>query len=396
MKSNRRFNRLLALIAGFALAIPAAAQERDRQSPQTPASTQEREVRTTQPSTIQTPQTLPSDTQVAQETAQMMRIPPGEKEKIEGVIIRRDPDSFIMRDENGMEFTVKLETATKVVERKRNPFRSAKKYPITSLLRGLEIQVEGRGDDTGALVADRIRFTDDDYDVARSIESRVTPVETHVTRVEGRVESAEARLTQAEANAQRLSGQLEELAAVANTARGGAKAAQETADAAITAVRDTNVRISALDDFDATKNIAVNFRVNSATLSPEAQATLDEIANQAKTEKGYIIQVTGFASADGNEMYNRRLSERRAESVVRYLAENHDIPLRRIITPFGFGEAKPVADNSTREGRMQNRRVEVAILVNKGLTTPVSVNVPGQTASSEAPRTRPDNQPQRP
>ncbi|MBO0726985.1 MAG: OmpA family protein, partial [Blastocatellia bacterium] len=64
----------------------------------------------------------------------------------------------------------------------------------------------------------------------------------------------------------------------------------------------------------------------------------------------------------------RALSERRADAVKRYLAENHDIPLFRIITPFGFGEAKPVADNATRDGRKQNRRVEVAILVSKGLT----------------------------
>jgi outer membrane protein OmpA-like peptidoglycan-associated protein len=54
--------------------------------------------------------------------------------------------------------------------------------------------------------------------------------------------------------------------------------------------------------------------------------------------------------------------------VVRYLAENHDIQLHRMINPFGFGELKPVAENDTREGRRQNRRVEVAIIVSKGLT----------------------------
>ncbi|MBO0858842.1 MAG: OmpA family protein, partial [Chloracidobacterium sp.] len=65
---------------------------------------------------------------------------------------------------------------------------------------------------------------------------------------------------------------------------------------------------------------------------------------------------------------NRTLSERRADAVKRYLAENQDIPLFRIITPFGYGEAKPVANNSTPEGRKQNRRVMVTILVSKGLT----------------------------
>lgn len=262
-----------------------------------------------------------------------------------------------------------------MTERKGNPFRKAKVYPATALLRGLEVEVEGRGNDAGALVAEKIKFTDNDYGVARSIESRVTPVETRVTTTEGRVNMAENRITAAEQNAQRLSGQLEELAAVANTANGGAKAAQETADramseakAASAGVQATNDRISQIDNYEATKNVAVNFKVNSALLSPDAKAALDEIATQAKTEKWHLIQVTGYASADGAAAKNRALSERRANAVIRYLAENHDIPLHRMINPFGFGELKPAAENDTREGRQQNRRVEVAILVSKGLT----------------------------
>ena len=73
---------------------------------------------------------------------------------------------------------------------------------------------------------------------------------------------------------------------------------------------------------------------------------------------------------------NTALSQRRAQAVMSYLATNHDIPLRRIILPFGYGEAMPVADNTTRDGRKQNRRVEVSVLVSKGLTNPVNVNRP--------------------
>jgi outer membrane protein OmpA-like peptidoglycan-associated protein len=270
--------------------------------------------------------------------------------------------------------------ATKIVEKKANPFRSARNYPVTALLRGLEVQVEGRGDGS-SVVAEKIKFTHDDFGVARSLETRVAPVETRVTTSEGRLDTAEGRLAAAEQNAQRLSGQLEELAAVANTARGGAKAAQETADQALAAakaasadIQATNDRISEIDSYEPRQNVAVNFRVNSSALSTEAKAALDEIAAQAKNEKGYLIQVTGYASADGSEARNRVLSERRAEAVRRYLAENHDIPLHRMINPFGFGEAKPVADNATRDGRKQNRRVEVAILINKGLTASAPVS----------------------
>ncbi len=351
MKSTRFVHLLLAIAAVVMIAVPAKAQD---------------------PGPTQDPK---------------MNIEPGKKQTIRGVIVRREPDSFILRDDSGMDVTVNLSSGTQVTERKSNPFRGAKNYGVTSLLRGLAVEVEGRGTDAGVLVADKIKFTNAEYKVARSIESRVTPVETGLSQTTTRVEQAEGRLTQSEQNAQRLAGQLEELTALANTAQGGAKAAQETADTALstaknaqTAANSVNERVSTLDDYEARQNIAVTFKLNSAVLSDEAKTTLDELANQAKEQKGYVIQITGYASADGNEMRNRRLSERRADAVIRYLATQHDVPLRRMITPFGFGEDKPVADNTTREGREQNRRVEVAILVSKGLAAPSS-------ATSENPTT---------
>lgn len=323
------------------------------------------------------PSIFAQDTKPA-DSGQATKVAAGQKQKVRGVIMRRDADSFMMRDQAGADYVVSLTDRTKVEEKKSNPFRGAKNYATTELLRGLTVEVEGRGDTSGSLQAEKIRFTDDALLMARTVETRVTPVE-------GRVTGTETRLTEAEANAQRLSGQIEELQAISNQARGGAKAAQETADAALAGVKATNERIntlvSSLDDYDAKKGVVVNFKVRSFKLSPESMATLDEIATQAKTERGFIIEVMGFASADGEENYNRRLSQQRADAVVRYLAENHQIPLRRIITPFGYGESQPVADNATREGREQNRRVEVKILVNKGLTSPPAA---APTATSKA------------
>ncbi|HEX8187301.1 MAG TPA: OmpA family protein, partial [Pyrinomonadaceae bacterium] len=209
-----------------------------------------------------------------------------------------------------------------------------------------------------------------DLRTARTVEANVTPVEN-------RVGAAEGRIGQVEQNAQRLSGQLDELAAVSNAARGGAKAAQETADAAVAGVNATNERISALDDYQSQNSQSILFKVGRATLSPEAKQQLDQIAQQAGTAKGYVLQVSGFASADGSTEANRRLSQRRAETVIRYLVENHNIPLRRIITPYGYGELQPVADNTSREGREQNRRVEVQVLVNRGLTQGAPVSAAG-------------------
>ncbi len=293
----------------------------------------------------------------------------GVKTKVTGVILKRENSDIILRDQTGAEWAVRLAGNTKIEEKKSNPFRSSKKYSSAHLVRGLFAEVEGRGDGSGALVADKVKFADDDLRVALTVDSQVVPIEH-------RLGETETRLSRTEQNAQRLSGQVEELSQVANLARGGAAAAQESADIAIDGVNKTNDRISTLDDYEMRKSSTINFKVGSAVLSPDAKTMLDDIATQARGERGFVIEVRGFASSDGSENMNRQLSQRRAESVVRYLAEHHDIPLRRIILPFGYGEAIPVADNSTREGRQQNRRVEVKILVSRGLTSPVNVNRP--------------------
>jgi OmpA-OmpF porin, OOP family len=296
-----------------------------------------------------------------------IQVASGTKTKIKGLVLKREDNSFLLRDMTGAELTVRFDASTKVEEKKSNPFRSPKRHSTSDVMRGLNLEVEGRGDGSGNLVAEKIKFSDDAILVARALDSQVVPVEN-------RLGTAENRLSQAEQNAQRMSGQLEELGQVANLAKGGAKQAQDTADAAVEGVNKTNDRISTLDDYEEKKTAAINFKVGSAVLSPEAKATLDEIATQAKTEKGFVIEVRGFASADGSEDLNRRLSQNRAAAVVQYLGEKHDVPLRRIILPFGYGEMMPVADNSTREGRQQNRRVEVRILASRGLSAPVNVN----------------------
>ena len=297
----------------------------------------------------------------------------GQKMNLKGVVTRRDADTFVVRDMNGVDTTVRLNDRTSV-KTKGGFLRSGTNYAQTSILRGLNVEIEGRGNGSGELDAEKIRFTDADIKVARAVESRAAPLEERATDTEN-------KLTQVEANAQRLSGQLEELAAVSNAARGGAKAAQATADAAVAGVNATNERISSLDDYTPQTTSAVNFKTGSAVLSPESKTTLDDIASKALNAKGYVLEVTGFADSRGSINLNRQLSQRRADAVIRYLVENHNIPLRRIVTPYGFGEMNPVAENTSREGRAQNRRVEIKLLVNKGLTSPAPTMNPGTSGS---------------
>lgn len=326
--------RVLALLVTLTVAVPVIAY--DSGSAQEPAQ--------------------------AEDASRRIQVTPGMKMKTKGVLLRQDGDGFIMRDMMGSELRVTYAANTKIEEKKSNPFRGAKKYTPAQLIRGLNLEVEGRGGSSGALAAEKIKFSDDDLRVAMTVDSQVVPLEN--------------RVAQTEQNAQRLSGQVDELAQVANLARGGAAAAQETADAAVDGVNRTNDRISTLDDYDVKQTTTIHFKVGSAVLSDDAKTQLDDLAAQAKSERGFVIEVRGFASSDGSENFNRRLSQRRSEGVMRYLAETHDIPLRRITLPFGYGEAMPAADNSTLEGRRENRRAEVRILVSRGLTTPVNVNRP--------------------
>jgi outer membrane protein OmpA-like peptidoglycan-associated protein len=295
--------------------------------------------------------------------------------KIKGTVVKRDADTFTVRDLTGNDTVVRLTDRT-TVKTNGGFLRSGTNYGQTQILRGLNLEVEGRGGSNGELIADKVRFNETDLRTARTVEARANPLEEQAKVNEG-------RLSEVEQNAQKLSGQIDELAAVSNAARGGAKAAQESADAAIAGVNATNDRISALDDYVPQETTSVNFRVGSSVLTAEGKTKLDAIATKALTAKGYVLEVTGFADSTGGTERNRALSQRRADAVIRYLVEQHQIPLRRIVTPYGFGETNPIADNKTRSGRAENRRVEVKVLVNKGLTQPTPTMNPGSGGSGQ-------------
>ena len=259
-------------------------------------------------------------------------VPSGSKMKFRGVVINRNGDVFTIRDVSRADYQV-LITDNTSVKTYGGFLSSGKKYPVTDILRGLIVEVEGRGDNQGQLVADKIRFRESDMRAAQTTEARVGPVE---------------------ANQERMAGQMDELYAVAAEARAEVKA--------------VNDRVSALDDYDVQDTVSVTFRTNSAVLSPEAKQQLDALAAKANAAKAYMIEVAGHTDSTGSDAKNFRLSQQRAEAVVQYLAVQHKIPLRRFVTPMGYGKTDAVADNTTAEGRQQNRRVDVKMIVNRGLS----------------------------
>jgi outer membrane protein OmpA-like peptidoglycan-associated protein len=278
-----------------------------------------------------------TNTQTTQNQSMTARsVPSGAKMKFRGVVISRDADVFTIRDRTRTDYQV-LITDNTSIKTNGGFLRSGKKYPVTDILRGLIVEVEGRGDAQGQLVADKIRFNESDMRAAITSDTRVSPVE---------------------ANMERVAGQMDELYAVAAEARAEVKAVNE--------------RVSSLDDYDVQETASVTFRTNSAVLSPEAKTQLDALATKATAARAYMIEVAGHTDSTGSDAKNFRLSQQRAEAVVQYLAVQHKIPLRRFVTPMGYGKTEAVADNTTAEGRSQNRRVDVKMIINRGLNQPAT------------------------
>jgi len=122
-----------------------------------------------------------------------------------------------------------------------------------------------------------------------------------------------------------------------------------------------------LTDFDVKGESTVKFDVGSSKVSATDQEELKKLARTAVGLKGYIIEVTGYADATGSAAMNTKLSEDRAKSVISYLVQQGNIPIRHIVAPGAMGEYGAAAPNETKAGRAENRRVVVQILVNKGI-----------------------------
>ena len=134
--------------------------------------------------------------------------------------------------------------------------------------------------------------------------------------------------------------------------------------AATTALRG---RVGSIDQYNIKGTTNVNFDVGKANLSAQAEADLCNAAAQAEGMENALLLVVGYTDAVGDEDYNQELSEKRSGRVVNYLQQKCGWAPYRMLTPTGMAESDPAADNETPEGRAQNRRVAVNILVSKAV-----------------------------
>jgi OOP family OmpA-OmpF porin len=173
-------------------------------------------------------------------------------------------------------------------------------------------------------------------------------------------ERAESGISAAKERAMTADNHAGEAMNKANEAATAAADARAKADSNTTEIANIRTIVANIDDYKPVAETTVNFGFNKDKLTPEAQASLDKLANDRGNMKRFVVAVEGFTDKVGSADYNNALSQRRANAVVNYLVTKYDIPLYRIYM-VGLGSQKPADEGKTREARGKNRRVEVKI-----------------------------------
>jgi OmpA-OmpF porin, OOP family len=291
--------------------------------------------------------------------------------KIEGIVTKRDGNVLTLRELDQKETDIVLLPETDVRIVRKGLFRRDQTTGATQILRGLRLKAGGSSNADGQLVATKIRFDEEDFKTAQALQTRVDPVEEQANSTQALAESNRERISESEQNAKRLAGQVDELSSVATAAGAAAKTAQEAADQAQSTADTANQRVTDLDQYEVRQLLMVHFKAGSARLFPAAKAEIDEAISSLQKEnlKGLAIEVSGYADSSGPSERNRALSERRAKAVIDYLVTQYNLPLPRLIQPFGYGERRPLVGNGTTLGRALNRRAEIKFLINKGIAS---------------------------
>jgi outer membrane protein OmpA-like peptidoglycan-associated protein len=237
---------------------------------------------------------------------------------------------------DGTTRTVVLTDATKVQVPKGLGLRK-KQMSWTNLIPGLRVGVKGDADTQGQIVASQVNFTNEDLRTASMIQAGLEPTGKRVGAAEENIatnkEAIASNQQQIETNQQAVERRFESLA-----------------------------------DYDTKDQVMAYFAPGKSIISAKDKQTLSHLAADAASVPGYMIQVKGFADSSGNAVMNQTLSRQRAEAIIAYLMQQCNVSPRHIVAPGAMGISNPIASNETAQGRAQNRRVEVTVLANRGVS----------------------------
>jgi outer membrane protein OmpA-like peptidoglycan-associated protein len=205
------------------------------------------------------------------------------------------------------------------------------------------------------------------------VRTEVGAVNEKVDTLGTSLEETQERTRQNETRIGQVDQKAEAAGKTAAEARTAAADARQAADAAATATKQVDARLTGrINEVETQARQLIyevtlsedqgNFRFGDAALPDEAKGRIDQMINQLKADPmGVYIEIEGHTDNVGDAAYNERLGLDRAEAVKRYIYEQHQVPLHKI-NVISYGETKPVAENNTRAGRAQNRRVVIRVL----------------------------------
>jgi OmpA-OmpF porin, OOP family len=211
------------------------------------------------------------------------------------------------------------------------------------------------------------------------LETRLGKNETKTAENTNQIQQVDARAQEGITSAQSKADSASEQAAKAGEQ---AQNAQTLAQSGVDQAKAVDQKVENSDNFQTVKTATVLFGFDKSALTEDDQAQLDQLADTIKSMKHYVIEVQGYTDKTGPAAYNLQLSRRRADAVVRYLTVKHNIPLVKI-SLLGYGEEAPAAPNTTRDGRKENRRVEIRVLAPQWAAGQVQAQSQPATATAE-------------
>ncbi len=289
------------------------------------------------------------------------QIPNGKKAKVSGQIVSRNGDMVNVKEKKGgMMVVVNLTDNTKV-EREKGALRLRRSdMDVTAMLPGLNITAEGVGDAKGQLDASKIWFDPNVFNIEVAQEQQIETNKAAAGQAQSTANEGVQKADAAQSSANQAQSS-------ANAAGGAAMAAGALGVMDADAITMVNKRVSDLGDYNTVAEAGIYFPTGQSNLDDAAKADLNKLAAMVTTVNNYMIEVAGYASSTGTKELNQKLSDERATAVVEYLRNQQNVPMRRILAPAGYGATHPAAANTDSMGRAMNQRVDVKVLVNKGL-----------------------------
>ena len=283
-------------------------------------------------------------------------------DEVKGIIISRTGETLIVQTSQTSQGNVTVVLTNDTTTKDDRGLFGLEKQHMSDvvLIPGLKVDVDGVSDGKGRVVAKTITVDGDDLETAEMIQSGLHPtaqqVEANVQTLEAHNKQLAAHKENIEANQQNIATNQQNIAAHEQKIEQNMKDIEANTD-----------RFTALSEYDVKGEATVKFDVGSSKISAQDQEELKKLAETAKGLTGYIVEVTGYADSTGSAAMNTKLSEDRAKAVVLYLFQQGGVPMRHIVAPGAMGEYGSKAPNETKAGRAENRRVEIKILVNKGI-----------------------------